>query len=52
VADCATRPFESQKDFPFQAEWRGRFFETKRVRAVFSDEPDAIVVVTVYTYYF
>ena len=40
------------KDFPFAADWNGRTYATKQVRPVFVDEPNEIVVVTVYTYYF
>lgn len=40
------------KDFPFDAVWNGRRYRIKRVRPVFVDEADEIVVVTVYTYYF
>jgi hypothetical protein len=43
---------EASKDFPFDGEWNGRYYATKRVRAVFVDEAVEIVVVTVYTYYF
>lgn len=43
---------ETKVDFPFQALWNERYFETKQVRAVFVEEADAILVVTVYTYYF
>ncbi len=43
---------ESAKDFPFRSEWHGVYYETKRVRPIFVDEPGEIVVVTVYAYYF
>lgn len=43
---------ECRKDFPFGQLWNGRRYATKQVRPVFADEPDEIVVVTVYTYYF
>ena len=43
---------ECEKVFVFGAEWRGRFYEHKRVRPVFVDLPTEILVVTVYTYYF
>ena len=42
---------ECTKDFVFSTFWNGKFYETKRVRPVFVEEPDEIVVVTVYTYY-
>lgn len=43
---------ECRKDFPFNADWNGYHYATKQVRPVFVDEPDEIVVITVYTYYF
>ena len=43
---------EVRMDFPFAGTWNGRFFQTKQVRPIFVEEPDEIVVVTVYTYYF
>lgn len=42
---------ETYRDFPFNAPWNGAFYEHKRVRPVFVDEPGEIVVVTVYTYF-
>ncbi|MBA4180504.1 MAG: hypothetical protein C0506_07950 [Anaerolinea sp.] len=43
---------ECRADFPFNGEWNEKHYTTKQVRPVFVDEPDEIVVVTVYTYYF
>jgi hypothetical protein len=43
---------EASKDFPYNGIWNGAYYATKRVRSIFVDEPDEIVVVTVYTYYF
>lgn len=43
---------ECSKDFAFDAFWNGKVYATKRVRPVFVEEQDEIVVVTVYTYYF
>jgi hypothetical protein len=43
---------ECRKDVPFNAQWNGRYYATKQVRPVFVEEPDEIVVVTVYVYYF
>jgi Domain of unknown function (DUF4258) len=43
---------ECIRDFAFGRDWNGKFYPTKRVRPIFVDEPDEIVVVTVYTYYF
>lgn len=39
-------------DFEFDAEWNGVRYRTRRVRPVFVEEEHAIIVVTVYTYYF
>lgn len=43
---------ECAKDFPFGQEWNGIQYTTKRVRPIFVEEENEIVVVTVYTYYF
>jgi len=43
---------EAKKDFPFNAVWNKRTYETKRVRPVFVEEEEGIVVVTVYVYYY
>jgi len=42
---------ECHRDYPFRKEWNGIVYETKRVRPIFVDEPEAIIVVTVYVYY-
>jgi hypothetical protein len=43
---------ECQKDFAFNTVWNKKFYTTKRVRPIFVEEPEEIVVVTVYVYYF
>jgi hypothetical protein len=43
---------ECRRDFAFNAIWNGKPYATKQVRPVFVDEPNEIVVVTVYVYYF
>ncbi len=43
---------DCRKNFPFDADWNGTRYATKQVRPVFVEEPDEIVVITVYTYYF
>jgi hypothetical protein len=43
---------DCRKDFPFGSSWHGKTYTTKQVRPIFVDERDAIVVVTVYVYYF
>ena len=42
---------ECRKDYSFQAVWNGVRYGTKQVRPIFVDEPEEIVVVTVYVYY-
>jgi hypothetical protein len=43
---------ECRRDFAFGAIWNGQSYETKQVRPIFADEPNEIVVITVYVYYF
>jgi len=43
---------ECRKDYAFNATWNRRHYVTKQVRPIFVEEPNAIVVVTVYVYYF
>lgn len=43
---------ECRKDYPFDAVWNGVQYSTKQVHPIFVDEPEEIVVVTVYVYYF
>jgi hypothetical protein len=43
---------DCRKDFPFGKEWNRKVYAIKQVRPIFVDEPEEIVVVTVYTYYF
>ena len=39
-------------DFPFNKIWNNKEYKTKRVKPIFMEEKDEIVVVTVYVYYF
>jgi hypothetical protein len=43
---------EASKDFRYDAEWNSVRYARRRVRPVFIEEPDEIVVITVYTYSF
>ena len=43
---------ECHVNFSFDRTWRGKEYLVKQVRPIFVDEPDGIVVVTVYVYYF
>ena len=36
----------------FNDDWRGHHYTTKQVLAIVAEEPEAFVVVTVYTFYF
>jgi len=42
---------ECRKDFTFNAIWNRKHYTTKHVRPIFVEEPNEIVVVTVYVYY-
>ena len=50
-APAGAQRFECQKDFPYGSEWNGRFYATKRVRPIFVEEPNEIVVIPVNVYY-
>ena len=41
-----------RKTFEFRGMWRGRTYRLKQVGAVVANEPDELVVVTVYAFYF
>ena len=43
---------ECRKDFVFNGMWNSEHYATRQVRPIFVDEPEEIVVVTVYVYYF
>ena len=43
---------ECRMDFSYGREWNGKFYATKRVRPVFVEEPNEILVMTAYVYYF
>lgn len=44
--------FECTKDFPYNGLWHGKRYQTKQVVPVFKEEAPAIVVITVYAFYF
>jgi hypothetical protein len=50
--DAEQGRMEAKKDFPFDAVWNKRTYATKRVRPIFVEEEEGIVVVTVYVYYY
>lgn len=41
-----------RKNFPFQKEWKGRYYEVKQVMPIIVEKDDTIVVITVYVFYF
>jgi len=41
-----------RKNFPFNGDWRGRHYRIKQVAPVAAMEPDRLIVVTVYVFYF
>ncbi len=43
---------ECRQDFSYGQMWNGRVYATKQVRPIFVEEAEAIVVITVYVYYF
>ena len=43
---------ECRKEFPYNMNWNGIYYKAKTVRPIFVEEPDEIVVVTVYTFYY
>ena len=43
---------EAKRDFAFDAVWNKKTYATKRVRPIFVEEQERVVVVTVYVYYY
>ncbi|MGE0544061.1 MAG: DUF4258 domain-containing protein [Dehalococcoidia bacterium] len=41
-----------RRNYPYGSMWGGRVYAIKQVFAIVAEEPDVLVVVTVYTYYF
>ena len=41
-----------RKNFQYDRVWGGKTYATKQVLVVVAEDPDALVVVTVYTFYF
>jgi hypothetical protein len=41
-----------RKNFAFNSQWKGRYYELKQVAPVVADELDRFVVITVYVFYF
>lgn len=47
-----SRRFECRLNFQYGKAWQGRTYAIKQVVPVVADEPNRLVVVTVYTFYF
>ena len=41
-----------RKNFPFRGLWKGRYYETKQVLAIVVEEPERLVVITIFAFYF
>lgn len=39
-------------NLPFSSQWQGKTYAIKQVAAIVAEEPEELVVVTVYTFYF
>lgn len=40
-----------RKNFPFHSTWKGRAYETKQVMPLVVEQPDRMVVITVYAFF-
>jgi len=43
---------ECRKDFLYENEWNKKYYKTKQVKPIFTEEETEIVVITVYSYFF
>lgn len=43
---------ETDLETEFNSDWNGRHYKTKTIRPIFVDEPEEVVVITVYVYYY
>lgn len=41
-----------RKNFPFESEWKGKYYEIKQVMPIVTEEDERLVVITVYAFYF
>jgi len=41
-----------RKNFQYQRLWGGRYYAVKQVLTIVAEEPETLIVVTVYTFYF
>ena len=49
---AARNRMECRKEFPFGQDWNGTFYANKRVRPIFVETPQELIVVTVSTYFY
>jgi len=40
-----------QRNFPYHAWWKGKFYETKQVKPIVAEQGNDLIVVTVYVFY-
>ena len=43
--------YQKEKIFKFGKEWMGKIYEEKKIRVIYTEEEDNIVVITVYVFY-
>ncbi len=43
---------ECRKNFIYEKDWNKKYYKTKQVRPIFTEEETEIVVITVYSYFF
>ena len=41
-----------RKNFPFESDWKGKYYEIKQVMPIVAEEAERFVVITVYAFYF
>jgi hypothetical protein len=41
-----------RKNFHFESEWKGKYYEVKQVMPIVVEENEQIIVITVYAFYF
>ena len=41
-----------RKNFNYNGNWKGKYYQIKQVSPIVAEEPDRLVVVTVYVYFF
>lgn len=44
--------FEAEKEFCYNSSWNNKFYKFKKVNPVFVKEQEAVIVITVYAFYY